>query len=114
MKVKHVAAIESDRGGFAPRGFSIEADSITTQKIFSWQQAFEAIGADRFTRGGSGADISPLVQQGVPGLGLVPESQRYFDYHHSDNDTIDKVNARELELGAAAMAMMAYFLSEEL
>lgn len=114
MKVKHVAAIESDRGGFAPRGFSIDADSITAQKIFSWQQAFAVIGADRFTRGGSGADISPLVQQGVPGLGLVPESQRYFDYHHSDNDTIDKVNARELELGAAAMAIMAYFLSEEL
>ncbi|MDZ7269682.1 MAG: M20/M25/M40 family metallo-hydrolase [candidate division KSB1 bacterium] len=113
-KIKHVAAIESDRGGFAPRGFSIEADSSTTQRILSWREVFAPLRADHLFRGGSGADISPLVKTGVPGLGLIPESQRYFDYHHSDNDTIDKVNPRELELGAAAMAIMAYLLSEEL
>ncbi len=112
-KIKHIAAMESDRGGFAPRGFAIEADSTTVQKIAAWSPFFERIGAERLRRGGSGADISPLVQQGVPGLGLVPEGHRYFDYHHSDNDTIDKVNPRELELGAAAMAIMAYLLSEE-
>jgi hypothetical protein len=113
-KIKHVAAIESDRGGFAPRGFSVEGDSVTTQKIAAWSPIFIRLGAERIGRGGSGADISPLVQQGVLGLGLIPEPQRYFDYHHSDNDTIDKVNPRELELGAAAMAIMAYLLSEEL
>ncbi len=111
--VKHVAAIESDRGGFAPRGFSVEGDSLAWQKIISWRSIFESMGAERITRGGSGADISVLVRDGVPGLGLVPESQRYFDYHHSDNDTIDKVNPRELQLGAAAMAIMAYLISEE-
>ncbi len=111
--VKHVAAMESDRGGFAPRGFSVEGDSLAAQKILSWRAFFESVGAERITRGGSGADISVLVRDGVLGLGLVPESHRYFDYHHSDNDTLDKVNARELELGAAAMAIMAYLISEE-
>jgi len=110
---KHVAAIESDRGGFAPRGFSIEADSSTAARILAWREVFAPLGAERLSRGGSGADISPLVKTGVPGLGLIPESHRYFDYHHSDNDTIDKVNPRELELGAAAMAIMAYLISEE-
>lgn len=112
-KIKHVAAIESDRGGFAPRGFAVEADSAIVSRIAAWSPLFETFGAERIRRGGSGADISPLVQQGVPGLGLVPEPHRYFDYHHSDNDTIDKVNPRELELGAAALALMAYLLSEE-
>lgn len=112
-KEKHIAAIESDRGGFAPRGFSVEADSATWLKIAAWREIFAGIGAERIVRGGSGADISVLVRDGVPGLGLVPESQRYFDYHHSDNDTLDKVNPRELQLGAAAMAMMAYLISEE-
>jgi hypothetical protein len=110
---KHIAAMESDRGGFAPRGFAIEADSATVQRIAAWSPFFETFGAERLRPGYSGVDISLLVRQGVPGLGLVPESHRYFDYHHSANDTLDKVNPRELELGAAAMAMMAYLLSEE-
>ncbi|MCG3157085.1 MAG: hypothetical protein DKINENOH_03716 [bacterium] len=113
-QIKHVAALESDRGGFAPCGFSIDADSSTAERILSWRDVFAPMKADRLGRGGSGADISPLVKTGVPGLGLIPESHRYFDYHHSDNDTIDKVNPRELELGAAALAIMAYLLSEEL
>ena len=112
-KEKHVAAIESDRGGFAPRGFSIESDSLTFQKIAAWKDVFASLGAERIVRGGSGADISVLVRDGVPGLGLVPETHRYFDYHHTDNDTIEKVNPRELQLGAAAMAIMAYLISEE-
>jgi len=113
-KIQHIAAMESDRGGFAPRGFSIEGDSVVAQKIAAWSPIFAAFGAERIGRGGSGSDISPLVQQGVLGLGLIPEPQRYFDYHHSDNDTLDKVNSRELELGAAAMALMAYMLAQEL
>jgi len=110
---KHVAALESDSGGFAPRGFSVEGDSLSWQKIAAWRSIFESLGAERITRGGSGADISVLVRDGVLGLGFVPEGHRYFDYHHSDNDTLDKVNPRELELGAAAMAIMAYLISEE-
>jgi hypothetical protein len=112
-KIKHLAAMESDRGGFAPRGFSVQADSETVIKVLSWAPLFAGISADRLEPGGGGADISPLARLGVPTLGLVPESHRYFDYHHSDNDTLDKVNDRELELGAAAMAIMAYLISEE-
>lgn len=111
--VRHIAALESDRGGFAPRAFSVEADTGAVRRIAAWLPIFEGTGIERITRGGSGADISVLVRSGVLGLGLVPESQRYFDYHHSDNDTLDKVHPRELELGAATMAIMAYLISEE-
>jgi hypothetical protein len=110
---KHIAAIESDRGGFAPRGFSVGADSVRFERMARWAYLFEEIGADRIFKGGGGADVGPLMRQGVPGIGLVPESQPYFDYHHSDNDTIDKVNERELELGAAALAILCYVLAQE-
>jgi hypothetical protein len=63
--------------------------------------------------GYSGVDISPLVDKGTPGFGLDVENHRYFDYHHSDNDTIDKVNARELELGAIVEALLVYLIAEE-
>jgi carboxypeptidase Q len=112
-KEKHIAAIEADRGGFAPRGFSVDTDSARFACLGSWAYLFKEIEADNIFRGGSGADISVLVRQGVPGIGLVPEAQRYFDYHHSDNDTIDKVNEREINLGAAAMAILCYTLAQE-
>ena len=64
-------------------------------------------------RGGGGADIAELGKQGVITIGMHVDSQRYFDYHHSDNDTIDKVNERELELGAIAMAIFSYVIAEE-
>jgi len=114
QKTRHIAALESDRGGFAPCGFGVMADSLTTRKILSWHGVFAFFGADRILPGFGGVDILPLSRQGIPVIGLVPEAQRYFDYHHSDNDTIDKVNDRELELGAAAMGIMAYLISEEL
>jgi Zn-dependent M28 family amino/carboxypeptidase len=112
-KEKHIAAIEADRGGFAPRGFSVDTDSARFARLAGWSYLFEEIGAEKIFRGGSGADISPLVRQGVPGIGLVPESQRYFDYHHSDNDVISAVNERELNLGAAAMTILCYVLAQE-
>ncbi|MDZ7290086.1 MAG: M20/M25/M40 family metallo-hydrolase [candidate division KSB1 bacterium] len=112
-KEKHLAAIEADRGGFAPRGFSVDADSARFALIARWAYLFEEIDADKITKGGGGADISMLMKQGVPGIGLVPEIQRYFDYHHSDNDTIDAVNERELNLGAAALAILCYVLAQE-
>jgi hypothetical protein len=112
-KEKHIAAIEADRGGFMPRGFSVDTDSTRFAKIANWAYLFEEIDAAKIFRGGSGADISVLVRQGVPGIGLVPESQRYFDYHHSGNDVIETVNERELNLGAAAMAILCYVLAQE-
>jgi carboxypeptidase Q len=109
----HIAAIESDAGGFTPRGFGVTTDSVRFEKIAQWASVFEMIDAARITRGGGGVDIDPLRRKGVPVLGLRVDGQRYFDYHHSDHDTIDKVNERELELGAIAMAMISYILAEE-
>jgi Zn-dependent M28 family amino/carboxypeptidase len=110
---KHIAAIESDAGGFTPRGFGVTADSLVFEKIAKWSYLFEGIDAARIHKGGGGSDIGPLGAQKVPTLGLNVDVQRYFDYHHSDNDTIDKVNERELELGAIAMAIMSYVIAEE-
>ena len=110
---RHLAVIESDRGGFAPRGFTIEGDSAILPRVRRWAALFDSLQAGELTRGYSGVDISPMVAKGVPGFGLDVESQRYFDYHHSANDTIDKVNPRELELGAIAEALLSYLLSEE-
>lgn len=110
---KHIAAIEADRGGFAPRGFSVEADSARVARIAKWAYLFKEMGADHIFRGGSGADISVLVRQGVLGIGLVPDSHRYFDFHHSDNDVLEGVHERELNLGAAALAILCYVLAQE-
>ena len=110
---KPLAAIETDAGGFAPLGFGITADSLTFEKIKRFAPALEDIGADRIHKGGGGADISALQSAGIPLIGLNVENQRYFDYHHSDKDTIDKVNPRELELGAIAMAIFSYEIAEE-
>jgi Zn-dependent M28 family amino/carboxypeptidase len=109
---KPLAAIESDAGGFSPRGFGI-SDSTTYTKLAKWAPLLASIGADRFVNGGGGADIGPLARKGAAVIGLNVDNQRYFDYHHSDSDTIDKVNERELALGAAAMAILAYVIAQE-
>ena len=109
---KTIAAIESDMGSFQPMGFGI-SDSVAYEKLLRWAPLFRFIGADHFERGGGGSDISPLARQGVPLLDLVPAMQRYFDYHHSDNDTIENVNERELALGAAALAILTYVIAQE-
>ncbi|MCE7038876.1 M28 family peptidase [Dyadobacter sp. CY312] len=109
---KHVAAIESDRGGFTPLGFGIVGTAAQKAKIIGWQKLFKPYGLHEIGVGGGGADIGPLGQQGTVLLGLIPDSQRYFDYHHAANDTFDKVSRRELELGAASMAAMLYLLDK--
>ena len=110
---KHVAAIETDAGGFSPRGFGVQADSLVVEKIARWSYLLQPIDADRILKGGGGADISELGKKGVPLLGLHVDGQRYFDYHHSTSDTIDKVNERELELGAITLSIMSYVLAQE-
>ena len=109
---RNIAAIESDAGGFTPRGFGV-VDSAAAIRIMQWAPLFRSIGADQIHWGEGGADISPMEKKGVVCISLNVDSQRYFDYHHSDNDTIDKVNERELELGAAAMAILAYVIAQE-
>ncbi len=112
----HLCAIESDAGGFTPRGFSFDGDDEVIQtffdKVFEFQDLLEPYGL-KLQRGGSGADISPL--KGQKGLlsGYVPDSQRYFDYHHTAADIFEAVNQRELELGAASMAALVYLLDRE-
>lgn len=109
---KHIAAIESDAGGFTPRAFGVD-DSLAVQFMKQWEPLFEPYGIDQIRGGGGGVDISPLGKQGTVLIGYVPDSQRYFDYHHTEIDTFDKVNKRELELGAAAISALMWLLSEE-
>lgn len=108
----HVFALESDAGGFTPRGFGITATDEQFQRIISWKPLFEPYLIHYFNRGGGGADISPLKGNGTVLAGLRPDSQRYFDYHHAANDTFDKVNKRELELGAATMTSLIYLVDK--
>lgn len=112
---KHLAAIESDAGGFTPRGFGIDAPiSLFKQISQQWQPVLQPYDVDRLTLGGGGADIGPL-KNAVPGVILIgyrPDSQRYFDIHHTPNDVFENVNKRELELGAASMAGLVYLIDQ--
>ncbi|MFO0889549.1 MAG: M20/M25/M40 family metallo-hydrolase [Isosphaeraceae bacterium] len=110
---RHIAAIESDTGGFTPRGFGVGGGPQVMEAVSRWTPLFAVLEADRFRPGGGGADIGPLGAKGVPMLNLAVDGHRYFDYHHSDNDVIEAVNERELEHGAIAMALMSYLIAEE-
>ena len=111
-KEKHIAAMESDRGGFTPRGFTISATDVVRKKIQSWKPLLEGYGLSDFSSEGGGADIGPLAPQGTALIGYLPDSQRYFNYHHTPEDTIDKVDKRELELGSAAMCALVYLIDK--
>ena len=108
----HIFALESDSGGFSPRGFSFECDESNFQKVNSWKYLFEPYLIHNFVKGGTGSDIDPLTSKKIVKAGLQPDSQRYFDYHHAANDTFDAVNKRELELGAATMASLMYLFDQ--
>ncbi len=110
---KHILAIESDAGGFLPRGFGVTADSLRFERIKSYSSLLSLTGTEKITKGGGGVDIDPLKKFGTVLIGLNPESQRYFDYHHSHHDTIDKVHPRELELGAIAMTILTWVISQD-
>ncbi|HMQ46974.1 MAG TPA: M28 family peptidase [Saprospiraceae bacterium] len=111
----HMAAIESDRGGFTPRGFTVEGHESVLKnkfrKLSDWLPLLEPYGLG-FRLGGSGADISGLKNQKGLLIGFEPDTQRYFDYHHTAIDRIEAVNERELELGAAAMMSLVYLLDQ--
>jgi len=110
---RHIAAIESDRGGFLPMGMGVGAKGAAFARIQAWEPLMQRVGLQWIRPGGGGVDIGPLGESGTILMSLVPDSQRYFDVHHSGTDTLDKVNPRELQLGANAMALVAYLLSEE-
>lgn len=108
---KHLAAIESDRGVHSPRGFFVTTDSVTFKNLQNFLPYLNKSKIDWIKFGGSGADISQI--KNIKALfGYVPDDQRYMDYHHSNNDTFDKVNPREMELGTASISILMYLLSE--
>ncbi len=115
-KEKHVAAIESDRGGFAPRGFTCDGSEAQIKWLKSLQPLFEIYDLHVFEKGYGGVDIGPLKKEykNIALFGFVPDSQRYFDMHHSPNDVFENVNKRELELGAAAIASFLFLLDQQL
>jgi len=106
---KHFFAIESDAGGFTPRSISFDTSDKEFKNLTKFEDYFKDYGVS-FLLGGSGADINPLKDGHIILAGLRPDPQRYFDYHHAASDTFDKINKRELELGAAAMASLIYLM----
>jgi carboxypeptidase Q len=109
---KFIMAMESDAGGFTPRGFGYSANAEQKSRILSWQPLFKPYGALEFNEGGGGADIGPLRPLGTVLIGLNPDSQRYMDLHHAKTDVFEAVSERELNLGVVVMAGMIYLVSE--
>jgi hypothetical protein len=109
----HFFALESDAGGFTPRGFGFSLKKEQLQKVQQWADLFKPYGVFELTAGGGGADIGPLARMlGTPLAGFNPDSQRYFDLHHARNDVFENVNKRELELGAVNMAALIYLVDK--
>lgn len=113
---KMVAALESDRGGFAPRGLHCDGQQEFIDLIQSFASKFASYDLHDFGKGYGGVDISPLKEYypAIPLFGFVPDSQRYFDFHHAPSDVFENVNKRELELGCAAIASFIYLLDQNL
>jgi carboxypeptidase Q len=109
---KHIAAIESDGGVFKPLGFGFTGSDSAFALVRQIGTLLAGIGAGDIARGGGGADIGPIMALGVPGLGLNVDSSKYFWYHHTDADTVDKLDQREVALCVATMAVMAYVLAD--
>ena len=109
---KHVFALESDAGGFTPRGFGLEMGADQIKKVQEWKELFLPYGVYILQAGGSGSDIGPLRELGTPLAGLEPDSQRYFDMHHSTTDVFEIVSRRELHLGAVNMTALIYLVDK--
>jgi hypothetical protein len=107
----HIAALESDSGGFTPRGFRVQ-DSTRLKMIQKWMPLFEPYNLQKVEYGYGGTDIRPLGESGTLLIGLEPDSQRYFDHHHAETDVFENVHEREFLLGAAAMTSLVYMIAE--
>jgi len=112
---KHLLAIETDSGGFQPRGFNLGSTQGDAHEraAAKWRALFEPYGITTFIKGTGGADVGALLALGVTVGGLTPDSQRYFDHHHTTIDSLDKVNPRELHLGAAALASLIWLVDTQ-
>ena len=110
---KHIFALESDEGGFTPRGFGFSVSPAQYQKVLTWQSLLKPYGGGDFANGGGGADIGPLARNfKTPMAGLNPDNQRYFDIHHARSDVFESVNKRELLLGAVNIAALIYLVDK--
>jgi hypothetical protein len=109
---KYLLAIETDAGGFSPRGIGLDMEPVKRDQIASYRNLFLPYGVYDFEQEGGGADISPLRKLGVPVAGLMPDPQRYFDIHHTDNDVFENVNHRELKLGAVTLTGLIYLVDK--
>lgn len=109
---KHVLAIESDGGVFKPTGFGFSGTDSAFSVLTKVGALLQGIGAGAITKGGGGADIGPIMALGVPGLGLNVEDSKYFWYHHTESDTVDKLPPRDVALCVATMAVMAYVVAD--
>lgn len=109
---KHIAALETDAGGYTPRGFNVDTLNGLFNKVILWEKLLAPYFANRFKKEGGGADLIALEKLNVPCIGFEPDSQRYFDIHHSKEDTFDKINKRELELSSAAIGALIYLLDK--
>jgi hypothetical protein len=105
--------VESDRGGFQPQGIGVGGGESVLKKVQSWENYFQLLGLCWIRPGGGGVDIAPLGEQGTVLMSLVPNSQSYFNFHHCSLDVLDAVDPRELELGALAMAVLAWMMALE-
>lgn len=115
-KERHLCAIETDRGGFLPMGFDVVGNEEQLKFIQSLKTLLEPYDLLKFNEGYGGVDIGPLrdYYPEMMQLGMVVNSQRYFDYHHTEADVFETVNKRELELGAAAMAAIIYLIDRRI
>jgi carboxypeptidase Q len=111
---KHVLAMESDNGTFAPHGFRFSGSAAALARAKQIEALLQPVGAGRVVKEDESpeADIAPLVERGIPGMGLEVDRTRYFWFHHSDGDTLDKVDPAELARCVAALAVMAYVVAD--
>ena len=109
---QHIFALESDAGGFTPRGFNLDMTSQKEQKVKEWAPLFYSYGVYDFKEKGSGSDIGPLKEIGTALAGLQTDSQRYFDLHHAKTDVFEAVSKRELDLGTLNMTALIWLVSE--
>jgi carboxypeptidase Q len=108
----HILAMESDSGVFDPQGFGFSGSDEAFEIIQQIGALLDPLKAGEITRGGGGADISPLMQEGVPGMGLRVDGSKYFWYHHTAADTIDKLDKEAFNKCVAAMAVMSYVVAD--
>ena len=108
----HILAMESDAGVFKPSGFGFSGSDESLKILQDIGTLLYRIDSGKITKGGGGADIGPIMREGVPGMGLKVEGSRYFWYHHTNADTFDKVDKDEFNRCVATMAVMAYVVAD--